>query len=192
MNSGLLWELTANVLNTASILLAGRNRVHTWWTGILGCAVFARVFYDARLYADVVLQFFFIAASAVGWWRWARGNQGASLPVRHTPSWLAVTLSIAAMVLAWLYGQLLHHYTDAYAPHWDSLMLTFSVVGQFLLVGRRVESWWCWLVVNTVAVPLFISRGLHITAVLYAGYWVNAVISLRHWQRLARQEARPA
>jgi nicotinamide mononucleotide transporter len=56
-------------------------------------------------------------------------------------------------------------------------------------MARRVESWWCWLIVNTIAVPLFLSRHLHMTAALYAAYWVNAVISLRHWRRLAREVA---
>ena len=41
-------ELAANVLITVSILLAARNSVHTWWTGILGCALFAVVFHGAR------------------------------------------------------------------------------------------------------------------------------------------------
>jgi len=30
-------EFAANVLNAASILLAGINSTHTWWVGILGC-----------------------------------------------------------------------------------------------------------------------------------------------------------
>ena len=37
-------ELAANALNAASIVLAGRNSAHTWWTGIAACALFAWVF----------------------------------------------------------------------------------------------------------------------------------------------------
>jgi hypothetical protein len=48
-------ETLANTVNALSIVLAGRNSVHTWWTGILGCAFFASVFFDARLYADMTL-----------------------------------------------------------------------------------------------------------------------------------------
>jgi hypothetical protein len=32
-------EISANAVNALSILLAGRNSVHTWWTGIIGCAL---------------------------------------------------------------------------------------------------------------------------------------------------------
>ena len=37
-------EIVANILVTASIILAARNSVHVWWTTIAGCAVFAWVF----------------------------------------------------------------------------------------------------------------------------------------------------
>ena len=37
--------------------------------------------------------------------------------------------------------------------------------------------------VNTIAVPLYASRGLTLTAVLYAGFWLNALVALRHWRR---------
>jgi len=71
-------------------------------------------------------------------------------------------------------------------PFSDSVVLAFSVLGQFLLVGRRYESWWCWLLVNTIAVPLYISRGLHVTAVLYAAFWINEVVALFNWKRLLK------
>lgn len=180
-------EITANALNTVSILLAGRNSVHTWWTGILGCGVFGWVFFTTQLYADVTLQVFFVGSSAVGWWRWRRTKDHPPLPVRSTTPATVAVLGAAGVVATLGYGWLLHRFTNAYAPFSDSVILAFSVIGTFLLVGRRVESWWCWLIVNTVAVPLYASRGLYLTAGLYGVYWVNAVVSLRHWIRLARQ-----
>ena len=72
-----LLEIAANVFNAAAIVLAGLNNVHTWWTSIVGCTLFAVVFYETRLYADVTLQVFFVAASVVGWWRWTKGDRGS-------------------------------------------------------------------------------------------------------------------
>ena len=36
-------ELAANIAVAGSILLAGRNNVHTWWLGIVGCALFMQM-----------------------------------------------------------------------------------------------------------------------------------------------------
>jgi nicotinamide mononucleotide transporter len=179
-------ELTANAFVAAAIFLAGRNNIHTWWTGIVGCAVFAVVFFSARLYADVTLQVFFILTSIYGWWKWLHGGEGGELPVRFSPARLLIASAAGATAVALGYGWLLLRFTDAYAPFLDSIVLAFSVLGQLLMMERRVENWWAWLLVNTIAVPLYASRGLYLTSVLYAAFWVNALVSLRKWRALAR------
>ncbi|HSI61696.1 MAG TPA: nicotinamide riboside transporter PnuC [Candidatus Saccharimonadia bacterium] len=181
-------EIVANVLNLASVLMAGRNSVHTWWLGILGCGAFCWVFFESKLYADVTLQIFFIGASAVGWWNWKRGSHGRELPVRRTPLRWFIACALMAALAAAGYGWVLHTFTDAWSPFIDSLVLAFSVLAQFLLMGRRIENWPCWLVVNTLAVPLFASRHLYLTAAVYALFWINAIISWRHWWKLLEHQ----
>jgi nicotinamide mononucleotide transporter len=182
-------EWAANGLTAAAILLAGRNNVHTWWTGIAGCTLFGILFAQNRLYADVALQAFFVATSIVGWWKWLRGDHGEPLPITHAGvaslAW-TVPLGVAATAA---YGALLHFTTNAYAPFLDSAVLVFSIIGQILMMQRRVENWAFWLLVNTIAAPLYFSRGLMLTAVLYAGFWINAIVSWRNWYRLAAQHA---
>jgi nicotinamide mononucleotide transporter len=177
-------EVLANALVTVSILLAARNSVHTWWTGIVGCALFAATFYRVALYADVALQVFFIATSLIGWWQWLRGGTGEALPLsRATPRQLAGAIAVAAIATAG-YGALLARFTDAFAPFVDSAILAASVVAQVFLMKRQVENWPVWLLVNSIAVPLYANRGLQLTATLYAGYWVNAWFGWWRWHRL--------
>ena len=182
-------ELAANVFTALAIVLAGRNNVHTWWTGIVGCTLFGLLFAQTHLYADVALQTFFVVTGVLGWWKWLRGDHGEPLPITHATLgnllW-TVPLGIAATAA---YGALLHRYTQAYAPFLDSAVLVFSIIGQVLMMGRRVESWAFWLLVNTIAVPLYFSRGLVLTSVLYAGFWINAIVSWLTWRRLAARGA---
>lgn len=183
-------EIAANALNAAAILLAGRNSVHTWWTGIAGCALFGFLFLEVRLYADATLQLFFIATSLYGWWAWLRGGpRGAGLPIRRAGPRLMAAVIAAGAGVTFGYGWLLARFTDAAWPLPDSAVLAFSALGQLLMMARRVESWWCWLLVNTIAVPLYASRGLTVTAVLYAGFWLNAIVALRHWRRRLEAES---
>ena len=184
-------EIAANAFVALAIFLAGRNNIHTWWTGIVGCALFGVVFYRARLYADVTLQAFFIVTSVYGWWKWLHGHHGRALPVRFSRPGLLVLWGLAAGAVALGYGYLLLRFTDAYAPYLDSVVLAFSVLGQLLMMERRVENWWSWLLVNTIAVPLYASRGLYVTSGLYVAFWINAVVSLMTWRRLARGAAVP-
>ena len=177
-------EIAANVANAGSIILAARNNVHTWWVGIVGCILFGWVFFCSQLYADVTLQAFFIVTSIIGWRMWVRGQSGDVLPVRRTRPLPLVGMLVAGTLASAVYGWLLHRFTDAYAPFLDSVVLAFSVLGQLLLMGRRYESWWCWLLVNSIAVPLYLTRGLTVTAVLYTAFWINAIVALIRWRRL--------
>jgi nicotinamide mononucleotide transporter len=180
-------ELAANGFVAVSILLAGRNNVHTWWTGIVGCTLFGVLFAQNRLYADVALQVFFVATSAVGWWKWLRGDHGDPLPITHASAANLMWTVPLGVVATTAYGALLHFTTNAYAPFLDSAVLVFSIIGQVLMMQRRVENWAFWLLVNSIAAPLYLSRDLVLTAVLYAGFWINAIVSWRSWYRLAAQ-----
>jgi nicotinamide mononucleotide transporter len=182
-------EWAANGFTALAIVLAGRNNVHTWWTGIVGCTLFAILFAGSRLYADVVLQAFFVVTGIIGWWKWLRGAHGGALQITHAgAARLAWTVPLGLLASA-AYGALLHFYTNAYSPFFDSAVLVFSVIGQVLMMGRRVENWPFWVLVNTIATPLYFSRGLYLTAALYAGFWINALIAWRSWHRLAAQHA---
>lgn len=178
-------EIAANIFTALAIVLAGRNNVHTWWTGIVGCTLFGALFMQNRLYADVALQVFFVATGVYGWWMWARGAHGKPLPVTRAGRTGIVRTVIGGVIATAAYGAMLHATTDAYAPFPDSTVLVFSIIGQVLMMQRRVENWGFWLLVNTIAVPLYASRGLYLTAALYAGFWINALVSWRSWHRLA-------
>jgi nicotinamide mononucleotide transporter len=178
-------EWVANLFNAAAIILAGRNSVHTWWTGIVGCALLGVLFWRAQLPADATLQIFFIGTSIYGWWAWVRGGAGGSeMPIRRTGARFLALCVVGAIALTLGYAWMIRRTTNAAAPIPDSAVLAFSVLGQLLLMARRIENWWCWLLVNTIAVPLYFSRGLYLTGGFYVIFWVNAVISLRHWRAL--------
>ncbi|MCZ4342967.1 nicotinamide riboside transporter PnuC [Sphingomonadaceae bacterium G21617-S1] len=180
-------EVAANGFATASILLATRNNIHSWWTTIVGCSLFALLFFEARLYADVTLQFFFIVISAIGWWMWLKGDAGAPLPIRHAPPSLLPAMGLIGLVIGLGYGALLHSFTNAYAPFVDSAVLVLSVIGQLLLMRRMYETWFVWLAVNIIAVPLYLSRGLQLTALLYAFYLLSNIYALAVWRREMRR-----
>lgn len=182
-------EVAANLFNVASVWFAARNSVHTWWTGIVGCALFAFVFLEARLYGDLTLQVWFVGSCVVGWWRWVRVSGVAEeRPVSRSSAAGLVGGASAAALFAVVYGTVLSRTTNAAFPIVDSFVLTGSVLAQVLLMERKVETWWFWIAVDLVAVPLYASRGLNLTAAVYAVFLVNAAYGWWAWERgLARR-----
>lgn len=180
-------EISANIFTLASVYLANRNIIHTWWVGIIGTSLFAVVFYQVQLYADVTLQFFFIATSIYGWWNWLQGGAARTeLPISRISLLGLICRFLLSVLFVAGYGYLLFSLTDASYPFIDSMVLAFSIVAQLLLMSRKLETWIFWIIVDVIAVPLFASKGLYLTSFIYFCFLINAVFGLRNWTRIYR------
>lgn len=181
-------ELSANFSYLISVWLAGKNSVHTWWTGIIGVLLFAVLFYQIKLYADVTLQVFYVVTSIWGWYVWQKGKGQPELPISRVSVLQLLSYVLLAVLVTLGYGSLLYHYTDATAPFPDSVVLTGSVAAQFLLMNRKLENWLFWIVVDLVAVPLYASKEYYFTSGVYVLFLANAVWGFINWFRLFHAE----
>jgi nicotinamide mononucleotide transporter len=174
-------EIIANIFNLICVFLAARNQVTTWPTGIVASILFGWMFFDVKLYADVSLQIFFILTSLYGWWSWKKNSNQKELAITKVQAPLLLKLGGLGVLTTISYGTLLHATTDASFPFIDSIVLMFSVIAQFLLMKRKLENWIFWIIVNTVAVPLYAAKELYLTSFIYAIFWVNAIMGYRKW-----------
>lgn len=178
-------ELAAFAASLA--MVAANMRVHpvAWPLAIAASLAYALLFADSRLYGEASLQLFFVAVSLWGWQQWLRGRGVDGQPLRVHRLTARQRLAIAAATLAaWpLLGLLLARITDTDVPYFDALPTVGSVTGQVLLARKALENWAVWLAVNLVSVALFASKGLWLTALLYALFAALSVAGWRAWQR---------
>lgn len=181
-------EWAANWVTLASIALAARNRVLTWPVGIVSCVLFGVLFVNFKLYAEAALQVFFIATSVWGWWHWSAAQSKLAAPISRVAPRAAVLGVVLAVAAGALYAAGLQRWTDAASPWVDSQILTLSMLGQWWMMQRRLDCWWVWVGVNTLAVPLYFSRELYVTGAFYAAYWVLAVVAFFRWRSALRAQ----
>jgi nicotinamide mononucleotide transporter len=185
-------ELLGFVLSVATVVLTILRNHWGWFFAIVSSATYGVVFLGARLYGDAGLQGVFIAASIWGWWQWLRGAAGRPLPVTRLSGagWIAALLGWAVGFFA--LSAFLKAYTDTDVPHMDGFLTAGSLVGQLLTAKKKVENWHTWIVVDVLYVGLYIYKGLHLTAILYAVFVVLAVLGLRAWTNAASALDMPA
>lgn len=177
-------ELIAALLGIVTVALVVRRSVWNYPFGLAMVALYFFVFVDARLYSDALLQIFFFAIQIYGWIEWRRApdvDDGVAVEQMATPArvqWAAATLVLS---LGW--GLAMARFTDAAAPFADALVAGTSVAAQLLQSLRRVESWALWITADALAISLYASRGLAVTAALYALFLVMAVAGLVSWKR---------
>ena len=59
----------------AAVYLTVRQVIWCWPLGMVSVTLYAWVFYDAKLYADMGLQVLYFALSVYGWWAWLHGGK---------------------------------------------------------------------------------------------------------------------
>lgn len=178
-------EAVAALLGLVNVWLVVRRSVWNYPFGIAMVLLYARIFFEAKLYSDALLQLFFLVVQFYGWWNWTRSRAESGevrvlrLGTRERLTWAA---SCAAAVLAW--GALMHFYTDASYPWWDAGVAIPSVAAQILLSRRFVENWWLWILVDLLAIGLYAAKDLWLTAGLYLVFLGLATWGLVAWRRV--------
>lgn len=63
-------DVVTTVLGLAYILLEYRGSVWMWAVGFVMQALGIVLYYDKGLYADCAMEFYYLAMTVYGWWRW--------------------------------------------------------------------------------------------------------------------------
>jgi nicotinamide mononucleotide transporter len=180
-------ELAAAALGVVNVALVVRRSVWNYPFGIAMVALYFFVFLEARLYSDALLQIFFLVVQLYGWRVWVRSPKadGGVAVERMAPRGRLLWLAGAAAASA-LWGLGMASFTNAAAPYADAAIAGFSVSAQMLQSLRRVESWVLWIGVDVLAIAVYLSRGLEVTAGLYALFLVMSCVGLWSWWRRLR------
>jgi nicotinamide mononucleotide transporter len=185
-------ETVAFVLGVINIVLLVKRSIWNYPFALAMVALYARVFFAAKLYSDALLQVFFFAVNLYGWWQWRRAETREGdirvelMSIRARLGW---TAGCAAGIAGW--GWLMHRFTDASYPWWDAGVAIVSIAAQIMLAKRWLENWVLWIGVDVVSVGLYAAKGLWLTMVLYAVFLALAAWGLIDW-RNTRRTAGPA
>lgn len=178
------WLECAGVATTVlGIWLTTKRRVSCWAVTLIADLIYMVFFYRVRLFSDALLQIFFVLFSIYGWWKWTKGlkEEGVvnvvALPFRN----LMVGV-VAATVAGGLLGIWMLH-LNAALPFLDSQLTSFSLLATLWQARKHTANWWLWIVVNLIYIGEYIFKGVDLTALLYAGLVVLAVMGLRDWRR---------
>ncbi len=181
-------EVTANITFAISVLLCNYRRWENYPIGIIGTILFFFVFWQVKLYGLAITQIWLTGVQAYGWWFWLYGKKGSPPPItRAWPGWMAWSFVFVGAVTL-LTASISSHFGGAMALP-DAGIFALTVVAQFYLDRKKLENWIVWLLINTISIPLFWLQGLYLTALIYAGFWVNAIVAFFMWLKAYKAQA---
>lgn len=181
-------ELAAVALGLAYLILAMRQSIWCWPCAFLSTALFAWVFFDVSLVMESVLNVYYMAMAAYGFWCWQRRGDVPVLPITTWPL-RTHTFAIGGIALLTLVsGYLLTSHTQAAWPYLDSFTTWGSVITTFMVARKIFENWLYWLVIDSVALFLYWDRELYGAALLMVVYLVLIVVGTITWYRQWQQQ----
>lgn len=148
--------------------------------GAISNASYAVLFYQFGLLASAATTAYLTFALAYGWFRWKSDRK--PIPVRHLewkwlPAYIAATAAfyfIALWIVTAIGGEL---------AKTDTVILIGTMMAQFLLDNKRIETWAAWTVVNVFAIYTYAEAGLALVVFQYIFFLLNAFYGWYMWNK---------
>lgn len=162
-----------------------------WPISLSAIAVNIFLYWRKGLYGDTGLQLVYIAMIFYGWWQWLHGNkknkkQHAELPITRGSSKTVFSLLLLSLLGVTAGSLMLRFFTDSQVPYWDATTTVLSLLGQWLMCRKIIETWVVWFVVDALFAGLYIYKGIPMHALLQLVYLGMAVAGYLNWARKIR------
>lgn len=178
-------EIIGTTTGAVTVWLLAKNRPLGWWWGIISVAFFIYVFYTVELYGEVTIQVFYLVTSFQAIWLWVRGGEKKKgREIKHVPM-KVVAATIPLFIVGWIGAFYALQALNGALPVWDSLTTVMSITAHIYLVFRFVQSWWLWIAVDLIYIPLYLSRDLTLTSALYVAFLLMSVMgAIEFWKEV--------
>ena len=195
-------EFFGTILNLLCVWLVAKNKVINWPIGIAAVVLFFILFYEIRLYSDMVEQAYFFVTGFWGWYMWSRrkktkdSDDKGELQVTSSSlgqiGLVAGIVILGTVALGMLMGRihlLLPTFFQAPAdyPYLDALTTVMSFVATVLMVRRKSECWYLWIAVDFIGIWLYWVKGVKFIAVEYGIFLVMASYGLYRWHLILKK-----
>ena len=90
-----------------------------------------------------------------------------------------MTIIAVSLLIGWLLGQ----YTDDPQPYLDAFTTVPAIVAQILMVMAYREQWYLWLIVDVLAMIMWLRAENYCMAAQYAFWCANCVYGYIQWTK---------
>lgn len=179
-------EWIGTVTGFLCVYLAAKQHILNWPISAISVLIYGYIFYHSKLYGDAVLQVYFLGTAIYGWYYWAKSAREDNKPiVSFNNREMGLTIITIAILTA-LLGTFLQQMTDSDVPYADGFCTAISFVAQFLMTRKVLQNWLLWIFVDICYIPLYLHKGLFLTAVLYFVFALIAWSGYRDWKTTYR------
>lgn len=178
-------EIIAVGLALLYLVLAAYQNIWCWLAAALSSIIYIKICYDAQLYIETGLQVFYLLMAIVGFINWKKypveiENNTNIVNLKRNDWIVGISIcTIISVVMAYWFTQ----NTNAKLPWLDAPVTIFSIWATWLVIKKVLQNWLLWIVIDGVAIYIYVQRELNLTAYLYALYTFLAILGYFKWKK---------
>lgn len=185
LNPSFSFILEAIAVITAIIYvwLAAKGNYWCFLFGFISSAIYLYICFQYQLYFDVIINFFYLIMSVVGWFNWKSNTSSDVLQIfsmKKKDFWLISGFGIVFTIILAAFA---NRFTDASLPYLDAFTTVFGIIATLLVIQRKIENWLIWIVVDIVAIGMYFYKGLELTSLLFLIYTIIAISGYFTWKK---------
>lgn len=181
-------EWFAVLFGIAEVLLAKRNNIWLYPTGIVSIMLSMYLFFHVHLYAEALLNLYYLLMSIYGWYLWVNKKSKPTVKISWTTEKeLNIAIAISIIGFFFLYF-ILSRFTSSDVPVEDAIVASLAWAGMWLLAKRKIENWIFLNISNIIAIPLLIHKKLPLMALLTLFLFTVAVFGFFDWKKAYQKE----
>jgi nicotinamide mononucleotide transporter len=181
------WEWIAVTTSVIYVVLMAYHKISAWYFAAISSSIYIYICFEAHLFLDSFLQFFYVLMAIYGWFSWREQTKEGKINLMQPNTILFIVAG--GILISGIIGWIFDTYTFQANPYLDAGIFIFSILATFLASKSSVENWLFWIVIDLFAVYLFQSRSLYMTALLYLIYALMAVFGYLKWKKQLNKQA---
>ncbi len=182
-------ESIAVLFSILYVVLVARENIWCWAAAIISVSLYIFICYEAKLYAETGLQFFYLIMAVIGYFFWKVSADKKQLNIKELSIGNHALILFVGIVFTLVLGFILTIYTQAKLPLLDSFTTVFSIIATFMVIKKILENWLYFIAIDVVSIYLYSSRDLQQTAILFVLYAIIACVGYYNWIRLIEKNA---
>ena len=183
------WSLVSGLLGICSAVLGAQGNILTFVFGFAQVGTYTYLCVQERFYAEIALNIFYFITMIYGVYVWKRrltDDYSLQIQTRRLSNRLTLVLVVSVVLLSLVVGWLLQRYTDDPQPYLDAFTTVPAIVAQILMVLAFREQWYIWMLVDVLALIMWLRAGNYCMAAQYFFWCANCVYGYVQWSKTNR------
>ena len=181
------FEYLAVFSGIISVWYSRKENVFVFPTGLINTIIYIYISFNGHLLGEATVNFYYTIMSIVGWYMWSKKDISNKTVLHISTStrkeWLT-HLSFFAIFYLSFFGALTYFkkmFFDGVIPWADAFASATAFTGMWLMVKKKIESWYWWIATNIASIPLYFVKHYVFTSVYYLVLLIMAVFGLLSW-----------